>query len=61
MTSGQSLRGVLCRQGGRREFNGATFAVEIIGSTIDLNNSEISQKLLGELVPIVYRALKATG
>ena len=26
-----------------------------------LNSSEISQKLLGELVPIVYRALKETA
>ena len=29
-------------------------------STQILNNSEISLKLLGELVPIVYNALKAT-
>jgi len=26
-----------------------------------LNNPELSQKLLGELVPIVYKGLKATG
>jgi hypothetical protein len=26
-----------------------------------LNNSEISQKLMGELVPIIYKALKATA
>ena len=30
-------------------------------STQILNSSEISQKLLGELVPIVYRALKETA
>ncbi len=30
-------------------------------STQILNNSEIAQKLLGELVPIVYRALKETA
>ena len=30
-------------------------------STQILNNSEISQKLLGELVPIIYRALKETA
>ena len=26
-----------------------------------LNNSEISQKLMGELVPIIYKGLKATA
>lgn len=26
-----------------------------------LNNPERSQKLLGELVPIIYKGLKATG
>ncbi|MDT5303797.1 MAG: type restriction enzyme subunit, partial [Mycobacterium sp.] len=26
-----------------------------------LNNSEISQKLMGELVPIIYKGLKAAG
>jgi len=26
-----------------------------------LNNAELSQKLLGELVPIVYEALKASA
>jgi hypothetical protein len=26
-----------------------------------LNNSEISQKLIGELVPIIYKALQATA
>jgi type I restriction enzyme R subunit len=26
-----------------------------------LNNSELSQKLLGELVPIIYKGLKAAG
>jgi type I restriction enzyme R subunit len=30
-------------------------------STQILNNSEISQKLMGELVPLVYKALQATG
>jgi hypothetical protein len=30
-------------------------------STQILNNSEISQKLMGELVPIIYKALKATA
>jgi hypothetical protein len=30
-------------------------------STQILNNSEISQKLMGELVPIVYKALQATA
>ena len=30
-------------------------------STQILNSPEISQKLLGELVPIVYRALKETA
>jgi type I restriction enzyme R subunit len=30
-------------------------------STQILNNSEISQKLMGELVPIVYAALKASA
>lgn len=30
-------------------------------STQILNNSEISQKLLGALVPILYQALKAAG
>ncbi|MGO8937860.1 MAG: hypothetical protein ACLP3C_13360 [Mycobacterium sp.] len=30
-------------------------------STQILNNPEISQKLMGELVPIVYQALKATA
>jgi len=30
-------------------------------STQILNNSEISQKLMGELVPIVYEALQATA
>jgi type I restriction enzyme R subunit len=30
-------------------------------STQILNNSEISQKLMGELVPIIYRALKETA
>jgi hypothetical protein len=26
-----------------------------------LNNSEISKKLMGELVPIIYKALKVTA
>lgn len=26
-----------------------------------LNNPELSQKLLGELVPLIYRRLKAAG
>jgi type I restriction enzyme, R subunit len=26
-----------------------------------LNNAELSQKLLGELVPLIYRELKATA
>jgi type I restriction enzyme R subunit len=26
-----------------------------------LNNAELSQKLLGELVPLIYRELKAAG
>jgi type I restriction enzyme, R subunit len=30
-------------------------------STQILNNSEISQKLMGELVPIIYKTLKATA
>ena len=30
-------------------------------STQILNNPEISQKLLGEFVPIIYRALKETA
>jgi hypothetical protein len=30
-------------------------------STQILNNPELSQKLLGELVPIVYKGLKAAG
>ena len=30
-------------------------------STQILNNSEISQKLMGELVPIIYEALKASA
>ena len=30
-------------------------------STQILNNSEISQKLMGELVPLIYRELKAAG
>jgi type I restriction enzyme R subunit len=30
-------------------------------STQILNNSEISQKLMGELVPIIYKALKETA
>lgn len=30
-------------------------------STQILNNPEISQKLMGELVPIIYKALKATA
>lgn len=30
-------------------------------STQILNNSEISQKLMGELVPIIYKALQATA
>jgi type I restriction enzyme R subunit len=30
-------------------------------STQILNNSEISQKLMGELVPIIYKALNATA
>jgi type I restriction enzyme, R subunit len=30
-------------------------------STQILNNTEISQKLMGELVPIIYKALKAAG
>ena len=30
-------------------------------STQILNNAEISQKLLDELVPIIYSGLKATG
>ena len=30
-------------------------------STQILNNSEISQKLMGELVPIIYEALQATA
>src|SRR5258705_13534972 len=30
-------------------------------STQILNNSEISQKLMGELVPIIYKELKATA
>jgi type I restriction enzyme, R subunit len=30
-------------------------------STQILNNSEISQKLLGELVPLIYKELKATA
>ncbi len=30
-------------------------------STQILNNSEISQKRLGELVPLIYRELKAAG
>jgi hypothetical protein len=29
-------------------------------STQILNNTEISKKLMGELVPIIYKALKAT-
>jgi type I restriction enzyme R subunit len=30
-------------------------------STQILNNAEISQKLMGELVPIIYKCLKAAG
>lgn len=30
-------------------------------STQILNNSEISQKLMGELVPIIYKVLKETA
>lgn len=30
-------------------------------STQTLNNPELSQKLLGELVPIIYKALQATA
>jgi len=30
-------------------------------STQILNNPELSQKLLGELVPIIYKALQATA
>jgi type I restriction enzyme R subunit len=30
-------------------------------STQILNNPELSQKLLGELVPIIYQGLKAVG
>ena len=30
-------------------------------STQILNNSQISQKLMGELVPIIYKALKDTA
>ena len=30
-------------------------------STQILNNSEISQKLMGELVPIIYQGLKTAG
>jgi type I restriction enzyme, R subunit len=30
-------------------------------STQILNNSEIKQKLLGELVPIIYKGSKAAG
>jgi type I restriction enzyme R subunit len=30
-------------------------------STQILNNSELKQKLLGELVPIIYNGLTATG
>ena len=30
-------------------------------STQILNNSEISQKLMGELVPIIYKALSVDG
>ena len=30
-------------------------------STQILNNSEISQKLMGELVPLIYKGLKAAG
>jgi type I restriction enzyme R subunit len=30
-------------------------------STQILNNSEISQKLMGELLPLIYKALQATA
>ena len=47
----------------QKEFVGAVIGA--MGSHTDLstqilNNSEISQKLMGELVPIVYKALQAT-
>ena len=48
----------------QNEFVGAVIgAMESHGdlSTQILNNPEISQKLLGELVPLIYKELKAAG
>jgi type I restriction enzyme, R subunit len=47
-----------------REFVAAVFGA--IDSSPDpsaqiLNDAELSQKLLGELVPIIYKGLKATA
>ena len=47
-----------------REFVAAV--IRAIDSSADpsaqiLNDSELSQKLLGELVPIIYKGLKATA
>ena len=48
----------------QNEFVGAVIGAmdsNIDLSTQILNSSEISQKLMGELVPIIYKALKAAG
>ena len=48
----------------RNEFDGAVIGAMASSedlSTQILNNPQLSQKLLGELVPIIYNGLKATG
>ena len=48
----------------RHEFVGAVIGAMESNtdlSTQIINNSEISQKLMGELVPLIYKALQATG